>query len=131
MWKSITENCDWAEMGIASEAQKMPVWLQWPISLWSSAVRVMTVILLHRRCVMKTATRKLWFSISYRLYLWMKLYRCCLQWLWQTDNLSQRKSRIQWETCSLRVSESRRHRQTQLKIGFSKWIKLSYSEAGR
>lgn len=72
------------------------------ISLWSSAVRVMTVILLHRRCVMKTATRKLWFSISYRLYLWMKLYRCCLQWLWQKDNLSQRKSRIQRETCSLR-----------------------------
>ncbi len=28
VWKSITENCDWAEMGIASEAQKMPVWLQ-------------------------------------------------------------------------------------------------------
>lgn len=29
------------------------------------------------------------------------------------------------------LSESRRHRQTQFKIGFSKWIKLSYSEAGR
>lgn len=51
-----------------------------------------------------SAIRKLWFSVSYRLYLWMELCRCCLQWLWQTDNLSLRKSRIQRETCSPRVN---------------------------
>lgn len=27
-----------------------------------------------------SAIHKLWFSVSYRLYLWMKLCQCCLQW---------------------------------------------------
>ncbi len=97
------------------------------ISLWSSAVRVKTVILLHRRCVMKTATRKLWFSFISEWSSIGVVYSGCSR---RITSLRGRAAFSGKPSVWGKLSESRRRRQTQLKIGLSEWMKLSYSEAG-